>query len=221
MLFKEPGIIKRYISNNPDKLNQNELSIIEQWTNFISGEFYIERYLKNYAIFIGKSKVYGVLALHNTFEEMFPTYCLPLYVKAILLPFKGRLIYDGLLQISNISFGGGIKRQLKETYMRAKKNHELVITLDESSQSVNNKLRDCKVKDWSKEIGQLEVISKKLKGGKDQPEINGLIFGLIKNSVELANQAVLNKSDIVALEKEMKKVKRSLKKIENHFNYMD
>jgi hypothetical protein len=35
-------------------------------------------------------------------------------VKAVLLPFNGQIVYDGLFQSRNIIFGGGIKSDLKQ-----------------------------------------------------------------------------------------------------------
>ena len=59
--------------------------------------FQIFRYLKKHAIFIGEdSQVYGVLALQDSLEEMFYGRPLPIMVQAVLLPFRGKIIYDAL-----------------------------------------------------------------------------------------------------------------------------
>ena len=62
---------------------------------------------------------------------MFPRSYLPVYIKTVLLPFKDKIIYDGLMQTYNIHFGGGIKRSLKETYMKAKQNGKIITSLGE------------------------------------------------------------------------------------------
>ena len=62
-----------------------------------------ERYLKNYAVFIASDqKVYAVLGIYDAFEDLYPRSGLPLLVKAVLLPFKDSIIYDGLLQRYNM-----------------------------------------------------------------------------------------------------------------------
>ncbi len=33
--------------------------------------------------------------------------------RTVLLPFKGRIVYDGLLAGYNVTFGGGIRRRLR------------------------------------------------------------------------------------------------------------
>ena len=222
-IYEQPELIEKYISNNPDRLNAKHLSIVKQWKNFIKGEFYIERYLKKHAIFIGDKNVYGVLALHDGFDQMFPKSYLPIYVRTVLLPFRGKIIYDGLMQSYRVSFGGGIKRSLAETYMRAKQNKKVITTLEETKVK-SKSLGEIDIeqsKSWVKEIEQLKSVSKKLKGGAGQPVINSPVFSLVKASIELVNQALIDSSDVDALLKELRKVERAVKKVENTLYRMD
>lgn len=211
-LFESPNLIDEYIALNPDRFDQNKLSIIEGWKGFVKGDFHIERYLKNHAIFIGGEKVYAVVALYEGFDEIIHKSYLPLYSKAVLLPFKGKIIYDGLMQSYNVSFGGGIKRSLKETYMKAKQNDRIITSLEEND--VTSKKVEIQTKDWTHEIRELSSLAKKLKGGSNQPIINSSIFSLIKSSIELANKAIVESSEFDELNKELKKVSKSVRKIE-------
>lgn len=216
-LYESPQLIDAYVAENPDEFDIEKLDIIKQWKDFIDDDFYIERYLKNYAIFIGANgKVYAVLALHKDFDAMFPRNYLPMYVKGVLLPFKGRVIYDGFLQSYNVHFGGGMKRSLKESYMRAKQNEKIIHALEEDHKTDNKIVKpEVRAKDWSKELEQLRKIAKKLKGGAGQPVINSPVFSLVKASIELANQTAADSSDVSALIKELRKVERATAKIEN------
>jgi hypothetical protein len=45
---------------------------------------------------------------------------LPVYVQAVLLPFEGQIIYDGLLQSYAVVFGPGIRARLNEEYRNAR-----------------------------------------------------------------------------------------------------
>jgi hypothetical protein len=54
---------------------------------------------------------------------------LPFLCKTILLPFKGQIIYDGLLSGYNITFGSGIRRRLKDSYNDAKKRQGIITSL--------------------------------------------------------------------------------------------
>jgi hypothetical protein len=63
-------------------------------------------------------------------DEVMPSYALPQMVLAILLPFKGQIIYDGLLQGYNIHIGGGICSNLNHTYTVAKQKDRIITTLE-------------------------------------------------------------------------------------------
>lgn len=108
-LYDNIELIDSFLQENPHQFPKEELEIIQSWKRFIRGEFFIERFLKKYTVFIGNENVYGVLALYEPFEEVLPYVRLPYYTKAVLLPFKGKIIYDGILQAYNVSFGGGNK----------------------------------------------------------------------------------------------------------------
>ncbi|MDA0268146.1 MAG: hypothetical protein O2890_14100 [Cyanobacteria bacterium] len=220
-IYSQPELIDRYISANPDELNNEHLTIVKQWQNFVEGNFYIERFLKGHTIFIGEDKVYGVLGLHEGIDQFYLKSHLPVYVKAVLLPFRGIIVYDGLMQGYNVFFGGGIKRSLKETYMQAKQNDKIITALGERKALQKTTKTKTVQKDWSQEIEQILSISKKLKGGNGQPMINSPVFSLVKASIELANTALTDPSDFSALLKDLKKVERAASKVETTLYRMD
>ena len=74
---------------------------------------------------------YGVVALFDPFEDVIGPY-LPRMIKTTLLPFKGRIVYDGLVTGYNVFFGGGIKRRLNESYKEAKERFGIVTSLPSS-----------------------------------------------------------------------------------------
>ena len=214
-VYENSDLMDEYISANPDQLNVENLMTIKEWKGFIKGDFYIERHLKNHTIFIGDSNVYGVLGLTQGLDQIFPKGYLPVCTKTVLLPFKGKIIYDGLMQNYNIHFGSGIKQDLNETYMRAKQNEKIICSVSKSVPEQGSKEKQMVVKqiDWSKELEQLTIVSKKLKAASGQPVFHAPIFNLVRNSIELANKAVLNLPDDI--EKELRKVKRAVSKVED------
>lgn len=222
-VFKDTSLIDCYVSKNPDQLDAEKLEIVQNWKEYLKDKFYIERYLKDYAVFIGDNKVYGVLALLSDFDQMFHKSRLPICVETVLLPFRGKIIYDGLMQTYNIFFGGGIKRNLKETYMKAKQNNKIIFSLGQTTKMTSSKKAKEVVQNvgWSEELEQLISISKKLKGGSDQPQINGLLFSLVKNSVELLNNALTDTSDADALLQEFKKVEKAVSKVKKYLDLAD
>jgi hypothetical protein len=92
-----------------------------------------------------------VLGLIDGLEEVVPAYDLPRMVDAVLLPFKGWIIYDGLLQGYNISFGGGIRSDLNHTYMTAKQKDRIITTMAKCAETTPDDLdvlftRECEVR---------------------------------------------------------------------------
>ena len=116
-LVNEPHLIKSFVSENPNLFPKEELQIIEKWKDGIYADFYIVKYDKEYTIFYSPDtdKCYGVLNLISQFNELLGPY-LPIMVKAWLIPFKKKIIYDGLIIPYNISFGGGFRSGLKADY---------------------------------------------------------------------------------------------------------
>ena len=100
--------------------------------------------------------------------------------------------------------------------MRAKQNNRIILSLGETNALIKNDnlITTTQSVNWSKEINQLIATSKKLKGGSSQPIINGQIFSLLRGSIELANQAIQENADVDVLLIELKKLKRTVSKIE-------
>jgi hypothetical protein len=215
-LFKQLDIIDAFVQENPCKLSTEQLAIVQSWKHLVSGKFYIERFLKKYAIFISEDrrKVYGVFALRDAFDEMMHRSQLPLLVETTLLPFKGIIIYDGLLRWYSIYFGRGISGDLKEAYMAAKQNGTIIESLDRPAQAAPQPAKQLPDTDLSSEIEALLKQAKKLKGGADQPAIYSPIFKLIRNSLELAQTATGNPEDFDALRKGLNKAANTIRNID-------
>jgi len=160
-LYDHIELIGSYVEENPQDLSPEELDIVKGWKNFQRRDYFIERFLKHYAIFISKGEVYAVSALYESFEGLLPYVRLPYYAKAVLLPFKDKIVYDGMLQGYNMSFGGGVRANLKETYMAAKQNGLIIEQLEPHEQSKKAEREKKPVKDWGP---VLEEISRQGEG---------------------------------------------------------
>ena len=131
--YKHRDLLDQFVQENPAELSADELTIVTSWKHAVIGQFFIYRYLSKYAVFLSTDlpkKAYGVLALADPFEELVGPY-LPRLINAVLLPFKDKIIYDGLLSGHNITFGGGVKRRLNEEYKEAKETFGIVTSLPE------------------------------------------------------------------------------------------
>lgn len=129
-LWKDPDLLSAYVRENPDHLPAEEIQIIERWTRFIKGSFFLFRHLKKGSIFMKDDIVYSVHGIQDALDEVIPSYALPQMVEAVLLPFKGQIVYDGLLMGYRVHFGGGIRSDLNDTYNAAKQKGRIVTTLE-------------------------------------------------------------------------------------------
>src|SRR5208282_663186 len=129
-------LIQSFVDENPAHLTADELDIVRSWRHLVHGKFYVFRELKKYTVFLSTTNpaiAYGVLALSQPFEDLIGPY-LPVLTQTVLLPFKGMIVYDGLMSSYNISFGPGIRRNLNQDFKEAKGRHGIVRSLPMSDE---------------------------------------------------------------------------------------
>lgn len=127
-IFEKIGYVTKFIAENPYHLTAEQLEIASGYKSFQKGQYWVVKYTKDYALFIDDNYAYGVLALSDLFEWILGEN-LPVMVEAILLPFKGRIIYDGILRGYNVSFGRGISSSVKQNFNEAKAKYGIITSL--------------------------------------------------------------------------------------------
>jgi hypothetical protein len=208
MIFGGPEIIDAFVRENPAGLATEALAIVEGWKRVVVGDFFIERHLARHTIFIKDDDVYAVVGLYEPIRDVVP-YDLPIMVKANLLPFKGQIIYDGLLQTYPVSFGGGYRSILKETYLTAKQKGKIIESLDPTEKP----RRSVQAKDWRPEVEQLLKESKKLRAGKNAHVMQAPTFALIREILELALAVAGHSVDPQEVESAFRKVVKEVNRI--------
>lgn len=211
-VFDKPGVIDAYLKANPDKLSADDLSIVAGWKKPVRGKFFIERMLKKYTIFIHNEEVYGVLGLYDSFDEIFYPSQLPVYVEAVLLPYKGQIVYDGLLLGSNIYFGGGIKADLKETYMAAKQNGRIITSLEADAPEEPDVTLELRA-DYASQLAELSALAGKLRAPRSGPPVWSPAFSLLRAALDLVEQAVAEPDAIDALWSKLDKIERTVNRV--------
>lgn len=211
LCYDSPDLLDEYLKVNPDNFSAEKLAIISLWKEPIRGKFYIERYLKNHAIFISEDdKTYAVLGLHSGFDEIIHKSHLPFLIEVTLLPFKGKVVYDGLVNTYNVHFGGGMKSSLKDVYMRAKQNDKIISSLEGKPKSIAKKTPH---KDYTKEINALKKVTQTLRGGATQPPLNSPTFGLLKAAVELGEVSLEKELEVEKIYSAIRKLDRARNKL--------
>jgi hypothetical protein len=136
--LKHKDLLQSFVDENPAHLSDDDLDIARSWRHLVHGQFYIFRELKKHTVFLTADKklpvAYGVLALSQPFADLVGPY-LPILMQTVLLPFKDRIVYDGLLAGLGVtlSFGPGIRRMLNEEFKQAKARHGIVTSLPMSN----------------------------------------------------------------------------------------
>jgi hypothetical protein len=211
-VWDNPDLIDAYVEKNPDGLSAEELSIIRKWKGFVAGRFTVFRYLKDYTIFMGNSRVYGVLALYDPLEEVFSGRPLPLFVDAVLLPYKGKIIYDGLCRPYNVLIGPGISAGLNEEYLTAKQKGRIITSLETDPTPVQPP-RQRRELDKGSEAVLTEIVktSEELRGGT---VIQSATLGLLRASAKVAQSASQQPDDLEGLWRLARQVQTALNRFQ-------
>lgn len=138
-LWADDTLREGFIADNPAGLPPDDLALVGSWQHRLAGNFFIVRHLKKYTVFLSEGSprhAYGVLGLVSPIEEVVgPT--VPIYVKAVLLPFEDQIIYDSLLEPYSIFFGSGIRGDLNETYRNVQEREGIITTLQPAQVSAS------------------------------------------------------------------------------------
>jgi hypothetical protein len=135
-LLDNMDLLEDYLEQNPDQLSADDLAIIAGWSNYLEGEFVILRETEDHTQFLlidmEQPEVFGVLAHAIPFREMLRQ-PLPARVSAVLLPFKGAIIYDTFLLATEDSPTdrqeyGSVALEIAERIIEM---HGVTLTLDE------------------------------------------------------------------------------------------
>jgi hypothetical protein len=187
------------------------LAIVHKWKGFISGTFQIFRYLKGYTIFIGEgSAVYAVLSIYEPFQDVLHGHPTPINVEAVLLPFKGHIVYDGMLKMYPIFWGKNVRAELNDTYMSANQNGRIITTL-EPSQTASASPQPKPRKDWSPMAEEFVRMSEKMRGND---AVENAVLRLLRASAQMAETVARGSRDLYEIRHLGHTVWKALKRID-------
>lgn len=131
VLWENEYLIDEYIAYTGDDLTEAEIKILEGFKRKVSGDFVILKCLTNYAVFLNieSNGFYAVKALSDPFTHILPRF--PAIVsEVVLLPFMGKIIYDGFFYPTEIYYGTNLKDAINAEYKEAKKNRAILEQID-------------------------------------------------------------------------------------------
>lgn len=221
-LLAHPDLLERFVAENPQGFSAQELAIVARWRHHVTGDFYIMRHLKPYSVFMGTREevhLYGVLGLTTPIDAVIGGAPLPVMVKATLLPFGNRIIYDGIMELYRVVFGKGIRTGLNREYKRLKDREGIIEQLVGPSgepqvrTSLDRKAPRKPAPDWRPVVDGIIAQAEKMRQ-TDTP-LQAAAFGLLRAAASLA-QATLQERDAEAQAvRRLRSVHAALTKVEN------
>lgn len=135
-LYEPTLLIGIFLEENSDLLSAEAQATLAEWANsYVRGTFAVMRHLKKHSIFIsadGPPKAYAVVGLTEELKEMIPKDIMPALVKTVLLPYKGVIVCDDIIQSAgHVKLDHEMKREMSEQYKLIQKSGELITTLDQ------------------------------------------------------------------------------------------
>jgi hypothetical protein len=121
---EKPELLDLYLTEN-HKLTSIEINILKGFKLKITSKFIILKQLSNYAIFMDvySERFYAVLALSDTFQNLLESF--PVLINATILPFNGKIIYDGFMT-REVYIGKNMENNLLTQYRTAKENNAII-----------------------------------------------------------------------------------------------
>jgi len=89
-------LVDAFIAANPARLSQQEIEIVSSWRHLVFGRFIALRQLKTHMLLLscdGASTAYVLTGLIEPIEIVIKQ-PLPTMIETVLLPFRGKIIYD-------------------------------------------------------------------------------------------------------------------------------
>lgn len=132
LLFSHPGLMDSFVDENPLDLAPEELDIVRGWKRFIDDRFLVVEHAKEHSVLVtvgDDMRAYGVVGLNDGMREIVGDR-LPRFVETIILPFKGRIVYCGLLGYINVLIGPTMRRGIMAEYKRARSRFGVITSLD-------------------------------------------------------------------------------------------
>jgi len=142
-MFANPSWIDEYLQKYCDGYTDEERDILIGWRrHFVKESFVIMKQLSRYTVFMASGKgdgedddgddtacLYGVVGLNHPIADIYGVDALPLMAETVILPFCGKIVYDGMVVSYRISFGAGARRSFNESYIKSKETYGIATSL--------------------------------------------------------------------------------------------
>lgn len=118
-------IVQEFCIANPYKFNKEELNIASEFKKGFRDLVIIARYEKEYTAVVTKDKTYMIKGLNDNIDNIISYQNLPQPVITSIIPFKGVLVYDGLLMEFGIQMDNNFDKIIEEEYSKSIKYYHI------------------------------------------------------------------------------------------------
>jgi len=136
-MFQNPRRIMTFVNKNPFGFSPEELEIVSSWKHGRLGLFYIARNDRRYTLFVKSTRkyeptgdIFGVVGIGTSLRKIIPT-PLPVLVRTVLLPFKGKIVYDGVMAFHAVDLGDEVRGLLNEICEYTMRTTGIITSLDD------------------------------------------------------------------------------------------
>lgn len=182
-----PELLERYLEEDPDHLSPEDRALVAGWRLKVAGDFLIVRHLKKFSVFLDErppGHLYGVVGLQSAVREILQQ-SPPVHVTAVLLPFLGKIVTDGLLRSSPVHFGRNIRDSINQSYQRIKSREGIRESLDKAEPDEKGRLIRKPVRDFSGEVDDIAARTQRMRAAGEPQQRAALT--LLRASAELAS----------------------------------
>jgi len=123
-------LVSLFIDKYKLELTKEELTIYKDWTHFLHMQCMIMQTHNNSQVFVWDTKahkVYLVYGLYDSLASLIPKY--PLLVNMNLFPFKGRIVFDGLLLGNPVDYGNNVLRMMVAEYTEDIQSNGIILKI--------------------------------------------------------------------------------------------
>lgn len=189
-----PELLDRYLEEDPDQLGTEDRALVSGWRLKVAGDFLVVRHLKKFTVFLDErapGHLYGVVGLQSSIQEMI-SQSPPVLVNAVLLPFQGVIVTDGLVRSTAVHFGRNICANINQAYSRIRSREGIVERLDSTERSGPDRQNRKPARDWSSEVDAIAARADRMREASEPQHRAAL--NLLRASAGLA-QAVFHAPD--------------------------
>ena len=133
-LWAHDDLRVRFVAENPAGLPADQLALVASWQHRRAGTFIVWKHHKKHTVLLGQGEAFEVVGLCSSLEEILPV-APPVPVEAVLLPFEGRIVLDGLLRSYDMLIGPNMRGSLREEYRALRARGAVLAALPKAAEA--------------------------------------------------------------------------------------